>query len=383
MKRSLFAGLLALAIAAISSVGLSAELLTIEQALARSQATGRPILAMAGSKTCAPCQALLSRLSTDVSIAPLVTQFVPLKIDSEGEHWGEWSKKYRPEGNGIPILFVIRADGQMLYGKSGAKEGPQLPLFLAEHLKSAGRILSDEQLATIRDAVEDSNKALAEGDAWTAVKRIEGLKKIGTPGKLGSYASVAQEADALHAKLVEEGKAALAAAKEKLAGEDKFAGVLKVISANRVFGSMAELRKDLATAERDLGKDQQLKEIVKQAEALDRALAMAAGKTTQRSAPAAFEAVITRYPGTSAAELAKAKLAELGVETTAVATSTPNVTSPALRTWTDSTGKFQIEAELVKVEDGKVQLKQKDGQLLAIALEKLSKEDQEYLAQQK
>lgn len=382
MLRSLHWVALALALCVCCSVGSAAELLTIEQALAKSQATGRPILAMAGSKTCAPCQALLTRLRTDVSIAPLVTQFIPLKIDTDGENWGEWSKKYRAEGDTIPKLFVVRADGQMLYGKSGAKEGPQLPLFLAEHLKSAGRILSDEQLATIRDAVEDSNKALAEGDAWTAVKRIEGLKKIGTPGKLGSYASAAQEADALHARLVEQGQAALAAAKEKLAGEDKFAGVLEVISANRIFGAIAELRKDLVSAERDLGKDPQLKDFVKQAEALDRALAMAAGKTTKRSAPGAFQSVIERYPGTRAAELAQAQLAELGAETTAVATSVPNA-APALRTWTDSTGKFQIEAQLVKVEDGKAQLKQKDGQLVAIALDKLSKEDQEFLAERK
>jgi hypothetical protein len=111
MKRRFFKVVLAMAMLAVSSVGFAADLLTIEQAMARSQATGRPILAMAGSKTCAPCQALLQRLSTDTTIAPLVTQFVPLKVDTDGDGWGEWATKYRHEGNGIPILFVIRADG--------------------------------------------------------------------------------------------------------------------------------------------------------------------------------------------------------------------------------------------------------------------------------
>jgi hypothetical protein len=365
---------------AISSVAQSAELLTIEQAMALSKATGRPILAMAGSKTCAPCQALLERLKTDRSIAPLVTQFVPLKIDTEEADWQEWASKYRPEGNGIPILYVVRADGEMLYGKSGSKTGNELPVFLNEHLKTSGRIFTDEQLAAIKSAVEESNKALADGDAWTAVKRIDGLKRLGTPGKFGSYAAAAQEADALYAQLVEQGKAALAAAKEQLAGNDKFAGVLAVLTANRVFGNLVELKKDLVTAEREIGKDQSLKEVVKQAEALDRALAQAGNKTTRKNAPAAFELVMTRFPGTPAAELAKTKLAELGVETPA---ADPAAGTVGVRTWSDTTGKFRIEGELVKVTDGKVELRRKDGQIVTVPLEKLSKEDQGYLAQQK
>ena len=42
---------LALSLTAISSAASAADLLTIEQAEARSKATGRPILAMAGTKT--------------------------------------------------------------------------------------------------------------------------------------------------------------------------------------------------------------------------------------------------------------------------------------------------------------------------------------------
>jgi hypothetical protein len=370
-----------MAIAGSSSVAGAAELLTMEQALAKSQATGRPILAFAGSKDCAPCQALLARLQTDRSIAPLVTQFVPLKLETDGDNWQEWASKFRHEGSGIPILYVVRADGTMIYGKSGAKEGNELPLFMAEHLKKSGRIFTDEQLAAIKSAVEESNKALAEGDAWTAVKRINGLSKIGTPGKFGSYATVAQEADSIYAKLVEEGKAALTAAQEKLAGEDKFEGVLGVLVANRVFGSLAELRKDLVSAEREIGKDQTLKEVHRQAEAVDRALGLAGSKTTRKSAPAAFEQVMTRFPGTPAAELAKSKLAEL---TQSTPPGEPSESPAAeLRTWSDASGKFRIEAELVRLAEGKVELRRKDGQTVTVPLERLSKEDQEFLARQK
>ena len=50
------------------------------------------------------------------------------------------------------------------------------------------------------------------------------------------------------------------------------------------------------------------------------------------------------------------------------------------REWTDTTGKFKIEAELVSVADGNVQLRKKDGSMISVPLDKLSQEDREFLA---
>jgi WD40 repeat protein len=50
------------------------------------------------------------------------------------------------------------------------------------------------------------------------------------------------------------------------------------------------------------------------------------------------------------------------------------------REWTDSTGQFRIEAELVSVKNEKVYLERSDGQVVAVPLERLSKEDLRYLA---
>ena len=49
------------------------------------------------------------------------------------------------------------------------------------------------------------------------------------------------------------------------------------------------------------------------------------------------------------------------------------------RTWTDTTGRFSIEAELVEVKDGRVWLKKADGKVVAVPLERLSKADRGYL----
>jgi hypothetical protein len=307
-----------------------------------------------------------------------VAQFVPLKVDTDGDDWQKWASRYRYEGNAIPILYVIRADGEMLYGKSGSKQGAELPRFLTEQLSGAGRIFSDLQLQTIKSAVAESTKALDEGDVATAVKRMGALKKLGTPGKLGSYASAALEADALHAKLVEQARAALKSAQEKLSAGDPFAGVLGIVSANRIYGLLQDLRSELVSAQRDLAKNAQLKELMPQAEALDKALALAEQKGTspRKQAVTALSQVIARFPESPAAEMAQAKLADLGAEPVAAAANA----QVALRTWTDATGKFNVVAEFVSLEGNNVQLKRKDGTILSVPLDKLSAKDREFLS---
>ena len=49
------------------------------------------------------------------------------------------------------------------------------------------------------------------------------------------------------------------------------------------------------------------------------------------------------------------------------------------RTWTNSTGKFKIEGEFVKLADGTVDIRRDDGKLIRIPLDKLSEEDQKYV----
>ncbi len=56
------------------------------------------------------------------------------------------------------------------------------------------------------------------------------------------------------------------------------------------------------------------------------------------------------------------------------------VVFPALaREWTDSTGKFSVEAELMEVKGDKVVLKKSDGSIISVPIARLRKTDQEYL----
>jgi hypothetical protein len=321
----------------------------------------------------------MERLNTDRSLAPLVAQFVPLKIETDGPQWGAWARKYTSEGNGIPIIYVIRADGEKLYGKSGAL-GDQLPLFLRAQLVSAGRILSPAELSHVQSAVAEAKEALTAGDSFTAVKRLDALKKIGPAGKLGSYAAAALEADRLVAQLTEEGKAALAAAKEKLAGDDKLEGALAILSANRIYGALPELKKELGTAERELKKDASLKETVAQAEAIDKALALVSTKNGKKAASEALAKIAARYPNSPAASLAQQKIEEISGDAPTKSAADRPGGPPIVRKWTDVTGTYTIEAELVEKTADEVKLKRTDtGEIVAVPVSKLSAADREFL----
>jgi hypothetical protein len=48
--------------------------------------------------------------------------------------------------------------------------------------------------------------------------------------------------------------------------------------------------------------------------------------------------------------------------------------------WTDATGKFQVEAELVEVKGDKVVLKKTNGNTTTVPISRLSQPDQEFVA---
>jgi RNA polymerase sigma-70 factor (ECF subfamily) len=62
--------------------------------------------------------------------------------------------------------------------------------------------------------------------------------------------------------------------------------------------------------------------------------------------------------------------------------SNAEVGAAEVRTWRDSTGGFSTEAEMVGFSDGQVQLKLTDGKVIAVELDRLSADDQEYVRSQ-
>ena len=48
-------------------------------------------------------------------------------------------------------------------------------------------------------------------------------------------------------------------------------------------------------------------------------------------------------------------------------------------TWTDNTEKYSVEAVFLAQEAGRVRLRRRDGQVIELSLERLSKEDREWM----
>lgn len=57
----------------------------------------------------------------------------------------------------------------------------------------------------------------------------------------------------------------------------------------------------------------------------------------------------------------------------------PHAAPPAMRTWTDASGKFTVEAELASFKDGKVRLRRADGKEMTLPIGKLSADDQKFV----
>ena len=53
--------------------------------------------------------------------------------------------------------------------------------------------------------------------------------------------------------------------------------------------------------------------------------------------------------------------------------------APEYRTWSDSTGKYRVEAELLSYGAGKARLKKRTGELIELPIEKLSEDDRKYI----
>lgn len=61
----------------------------------------------------------------------------------------------------------------------------------------------------------------------------------------------------------------------------------------------------------------------------------------------------------------------------------PPAAPPApFRTWSDATGQFEVEAQMVRNEDGKVSLRRRDGRVVEVPLKRLSEEDRAYVLAQ-
>jgi hypothetical protein len=242
-------------------------------------------------------------LITDASLRPLLAQYVPLMLNVDAPEYQTWARRFRAEGNGLPMIYVVRADGEMLYGKGGVIDGPELPKFLLNYRKQAGAGLNGKQVKDLSAAIEKAKKAQADGDIAVA------MREIGRFAGISSYAAVAVEGKELATKMLEDAKEELKKAEQQLdSADDALPGAVALLRIIRVYQPFKELVKSAGQARTKFQKEK--RDVLTLAEQLDAAAKLEETKAFDR-ATKAYQLIVQRNPDSAAAKLAQEHLEKI------------------------------------------------------------------------
>ena len=150
-----------------------------------------------------PARRFCHRLENDPDLLRFAGQFVPQRIVTTGNaaDYRSWAKQYPLDQNGIPQLYVVRADGQQLYGGVGSLPGDKLPTMLTAALVRAGRSFPDAQAKAMAETVASARRLLDQDDLLAAASSLTPLLKHGSPDELNTFAVWALEAEELYEKI--------------------------------------------------------------------------------------------------------------------------------------------------------------------------------------
>lgn len=406
-------GILAAASIVVSAAWAQAA--GLELAVAKSKESGLPLLVIGATETCPHCVNLEKRLTTEPELQPLVAQYVPIKVMVDDPDFAAWSQRYRPTGNGVPMIFIVASDGKEIVNQSGAPQGDGLKQLLLQGIQATGgfknalpesagigtmkadkalrlakRLLARDQKAAAIEALapllrkratsagEDSSlgevNSLGKDSALGEDGDAGDPKAEGETGKDRGSSEKDSELDRLARSLTQEANAELDKAIEKSTQADGalLAAVMHA-KVRRIYGGLPDMQTALDGFAARYESDAEKAPLLEQARLIDRAREFDERRSTIRAA-AIYRQVIEEYPDTEAAKLCEQRLRQIESGKSKSASS-----STVLRTWTDASGAFQVEASLVAVEGDVVVLKKSGGETVRTPLDKLSDEDRRFI----
>jgi len=217
----------------------------------------------------------LNRLGTDKKIAPFAAQFVPVKLDVNSSEFRSWESDLKKTNNNkaVPYVFVVRSDGETLYGGGGSLPGDKLGMMLASTLQNSGRVLSAKEIDTLGTVVERYESSIEAGDIAGAVKALNKTGRVGVPGQIASYARAASKVNQLAdtaatevvAKLQE-----LAGSVESSETSDQLTAILASQKLERDYGALKILKPEFAKFKKALGKNKAISQLVKESKIIIR-----------------------------------------------------------------------------------------------------------------
>ena len=267
------------------------------------QQTGKPALIIAGNEGCVYCRQMAEELATDRSIQRLAQQYLILKINTESADWPRLRETFKFEEGGIPAVFVVRADGELLYSDSGKPR--DMSDFLERNLESAGTILESDKLRAMQRAVRLADRNLKRGNyalVWPIVQEHAGS---------GSYAQAAQAIDAIQAAFISRVTDEAAAAEDDITGrEDVLEAALSLAELRRVLAEYEPTAEIVETVWSRIAESETQAVLLDQAATLDNA-ALRAKEREWSEAAELYESVIAAGNNTPAGEYASEQLAEV------------------------------------------------------------------------
>ena len=239
-------------------------------------------------------------------------------MTSSGPQWKSWASRFKKEGKGIPILYVIRADGEQLYGKSGSLPGDGLLQLLDTASRQSGRILSAAEYETLTASVSATESAIANEDWDLAAVSLAPVSRLGTLGQLGSYAAPAMAADDLAIQIGQHAVESVNnSVQPKLAESSTVAeGILELLQTDEIYEDFPGVSETTGSLVKAAKKDPQQKELFRPALAVVKAriTAMSDRPSAAARAGKSYETIINRYADTPYAEIARTELAILNAE---------------------------------------------------------------------
>ncbi len=227
-------------------------------------------------------------METDQKIAPYAAQFVPVKLDVNSDEFRAWSRdlKETGEGGGIPYIYVVRSDGETLYGQGGALPGDKLPAMLATSLQNSGRVLSTREVESLTTAAQRFTNLQGSGDMAGAIKALNKIGRLGTPGQVASYAQSANKVNELANAAATEVTAQLAELNDPIESGDtaeKVAAVLASLKIESDYSGLKILKPEIAKFKKALGKKKEISQLVREAKVINLAKT-ASSKTAKKRA---------------------------------------------------------------------------------------------------
>ena len=296
-------------------------------------------------------------------------------------------------GNGIPQLYVVRADGEQIYGGAGALRGDDLPTMLLASLKRSGRAFTNQEADFLQKTVRAAELALQSGNLLKTGVVLAEAGKLGPLDNLGSYATPAIRSKEIYTELKQRTETGLTAAKSKLLdsnSEPAFEPLLTIHEGEAISKLYPQWKSSASSIAREINKQPEYADLSEQAEAVVKARLVAASLSPRirNRAESIYTSVIRRFPNTEADKLARTELALVSPEAKILSTPSPDVppetpTTSTFRTWATQKGDFKTRARYLRQKAGKVQLMKDDGETVVVDISILSSADQAYLAERR